>query len=105
MKIQLTYWGRNLFQKLPVAQQLNKTPTFNGTRRHDMSLLLVHVSQMNAVHCGPLRRRGSLDYHNIPLSSKAHAVSLYSQNRRVIVVKVVISHFFLSTNLELFFKQ
>jgi hypothetical protein len=87
-----------------------------------MSLILVHVSQLNAFrsplsislflrvsvtadhYMGDLRRRESLGYHNTPLSSKDRAVSLFSQNRRAIVVKVAINHFFLSTNLVIFTK-
>lgn len=53
-------------------------------------------------YMGGLRRRGSTRYHNIPLSSKDHAVSLYYQNRKATVFKLAMNYFLLSANLQLF---
>jgi hypothetical protein len=51
-------------------------------------------------YMGDLRTRGTLSYPNIPLNLKEHLTGLLSENRRKIIVKVVINHYFPSINLK-----
>jgi hypothetical protein len=49
---------------------------------------------------GSRRMRGSLGYHSVPISFKAHAIALTSANRRNIIAEVATKHFSLSINLK-----
>jgi hypothetical protein len=51
-------------------------------------------------YTGSRRTRGPLNYHNIPLSRKDHAVALVSANMKTIAVRVVTDELFLAMNVK-----